>query len=99
MSDKKLFAQRALLPEGWAKNVLIETAAEGDISAVTTDAQPGDAQRGAGPVIPGMPNLHNHAFQRPMAGLTEQAGQTGTAAGDDSFGTCCTLMNHYVGRL
>jgi formimidoylglutamate deiminase len=99
MSDRKLFAQRALLPEGWAENVLIETAADGSIAAVTTDAQPGDAQRAAGPVIPGMPNLHSHAFQRAMAGLTEQAGQSGTAAGDDSFWTWRTLMYDFVGRL
>jgi formimidoylglutamate deiminase len=99
MSDKKLFAQRALLPEGWAENVLIETAADGNIAAVTADAQPGDAQRAAGPLIPGMPNLHSHAFQRAMAGLTERAGQSGTAAGDDSFWTWRTLMYDFVGRL
>ena len=99
MNDKKLFAQRALLPEGWAENVLIETTADGDIAVVSIGAKPGDARRAAGPLIPGMPNLHSHAFQRAMAGLTEQAGQSGTAAGDDSFWTWRTLMYDFVGRL
>ncbi len=99
MSDKKFFAQRALLPEGWAEDVLIETTADGDIAAVDISAKPGDARRAAGPVIPGMPNLHSHAFQRAMAGLTEQAGQSGTSAGDDSFWTWRTLMYDFVGRL
>jgi formimidoylglutamate deiminase len=32
---------------------------------------PGQAAKASGPVIAGMPNLHSHAFQRAMAGLTE----------------------------
>jgi len=99
MSDKNLFARHALLPEGWADNVLIEMTGEGDIAALTPNAQPGGAPQAAGPVIPGMPNLHSHAFQRAMAGLTEQAGQAGTAAADDSFWTWRTLMYDFVGRL
>ena len=91
MSDKNLFARHALLPEGWADNVLIEMTGEGDIATLTPNAQPGGAPQAAGPVIPGMPNLHSHAFQRAMAGLTEQAGQAGTAAADDSFWTWRTL--------
>jgi formimidoylglutamate deiminase len=99
MNETSLFAQRALLPEGWAADVLIETTSEGDIAGVTPGAKPGAARRAAGPVIPGMPNLHSHAFQRAMAGLTEQAGQSGTAAAEDSFWTWRTLMYDFVGRL
>jgi formimidoylglutamate deiminase len=99
MSETFLFAHQALLPEGWAENVLIEMTGEGDIAALTPNARPGSAPQAAGPVIPGMPNLHSHAFQRAMAGLTEQAGQAGTAAADDSFWTWRTLMYDFVGRL
>jgi formimidoylglutamate deiminase len=99
MNDKTLFARRALLPEGWAEDVLIETTAAGDIAAVKPGAVPGGHPRAAGPVIPGMPNLHSHAFQRAMAGLTEQAGQSGAAAADDSFWTWRKLMYEFVGRL
>ncbi len=99
MSDKTLFAPQALLPEGWADNVRIEFSDDGDITALTAGAKPDGASQAAGPVIPGMPNLHSHAFQRAMAGLTEQAGQAGTAAADDSFWTWRTLMYDFVGRL
>ncbi len=99
MSDTTIFAPNALLPDGWAENVLIEIDAAGDIAAVTRGGKPGAGRRAAGAVVPGMPNLHSHAFQRAMAGLTEQAGQSGTAAADDSFWTWRTLMYDFVGRL
>jgi formimidoylglutamate deiminase len=93
-----IFAEKALLPEGWAGDVRIEIGPEGDITAVETDAAPGDAWRAAGPVIPGMPNLHSHAFQRAMAGLTEQTGAA-EGAGEDSFWTWRKLMYGFVGKL
>jgi len=99
MSHKTLFAPRALLPDGWAQDVLIEMTDDGDIAAVATNAKPTGAPHAAGPVIPGMPNLHSHAFQRAMAGLTEQAGQRGTPAAEDSFWTWRSLMYDFVGRL
>lgn len=89
-----IFAEQALLPEGWAGDVRIEIGPQGDIAAVESNAAPGDAWRAAGPVIPGMPNLHSHAFQRAMAGLTEQTG-----AGEDSFWTWRKLMYGFVGKL
>ena len=70
-------AERALLPEGWAESVLIEVEGNGTITSVTAGAPADGAERLAGPVIPGIPNLHSHAFQRAMAGLTERAGRTG----------------------
>src|SRR5215470_14367942 len=89
-----LFAASALLPDGWASDVLFEIAADGSLARVTPNATAAGAPRAAGPVVPGMPNLHSHAFQRAMAGLTEQAGQggstggaTGGAAAEDSFWT------------
>src|SRR5262249_59700214 len=69
-------AKSALLPAGWAENVRL-TIDGGTITTVEPNAAPGDAERLAGPVLPGMPNLHSHAFQRAMAGLTEQASPTG----------------------
>src|SRR2546421_2688025 len=63
---KKYFARDALLPEGWARDVVV-TVDDGDIIAVAGGAREGEAL--AGPVLPGMANLHSHAFQRGMAGL------------------------------
>jgi formimidoylglutamate deiminase len=65
-----IVADRALLPDGWAEAVRIEVDGAGDIVAV--EAAAGGAGRPAGLVLPGMPNLHGHAFQRAMAGLGER---------------------------
>ncbi|MFN4131217.1 MAG: formimidoylglutamate deiminase, partial [Paracoccaceae bacterium] len=68
-----LHAQIALLPDGWARNVRL-TLTAGQIASVTpgTPPQPGD--HCADIVIPGLSNLHSHAFQRGFSGLTEQRG-------------------------
>ena len=70
-ASRCLFAQEALLPSGWASQVLLQWDERGQLTSVQTHAEPGDAPRAKGPVLPGMPNLHSHAFQRAMAGLTE----------------------------
>jgi formimidoylglutamate deiminase len=72
-----LFAESALLPEGWARDVRVSIGPDGDIAGIDTGAEPGEAERLAGPILPGMPNLHSHAFQRAMAGLTECSSGTG----------------------
>ncbi len=68
------FAPTALLPDGWADAVRIEVDALGQITAVTPKTEARNASILAGPVLPGMPNLHSHAFQRAMAGWAERAG-------------------------
>ncbi|MFQ5959417.1 MAG: amidohydrolase family protein, partial [Alphaproteobacteria bacterium] len=89
-----LFAETALLPTGWARDVRFEIAADGSLARAAPGAAADGAERLAGPAIPGMPNLHSHAFQRAMAGLAERAGP-----GDDSFWTWRRVMYDFVGRL
>ena len=91
----RLFAARALLPAGWASDVLLDIDLSGTIVAVTPGARAGGTERAAGPLIPGMPNLHSHAFQRAMAGLAQQRG----AAGRDNFWTWRDTMYRFVSRL
>ncbi|MDF2643833.1 MAG: formimidoylglutamate deiminase, partial [Pseudomonas sp.] len=88
------FAERALLPDGWASNVRLEVDAQGALTQVQADASRQDAEFIAGPVVPGMPNLHSHAFQRAMAGLAEVAGNP-----NDSFWTWRDLMYRLVGQI
>src|SRR5258708_26081276 len=64
-----LFACDALLPSGWARDVLVEWDGAGIVSSVVAGAAPGLAARAAGPLLPGIANVHSHAFQRAMAGL------------------------------
>jgi formimidoylglutamate deiminase len=65
--------RRALLPRGWAGDVRLGFR-DGVIASVETGvaAGPDDARHAAG--VPGIANVHSHAFQRAMAGLTEQRG-------------------------
>ena len=61
---------------GIEPDVLIDIASDGTIVSVTPQSQE-PAERLPGLVVPGMPNLHSHAFQRAMAGRTERAGPAG----------------------
>ncbi|MGO4302978.1 formimidoylglutamate deiminase [Cupriavidus sp. RAF12] len=106
MSAGQLFARQALLPEGWAQDVLLEWDADGDLVTVHPDADSAAATaagvpQAAGPVLPGMPNLHSHAFQRGFAGLAEYRSVThgDDPAGGDSFWSWRTLMYRFALRL
>jgi len=91
--ETSLFLDRALLPAGWARDVRI-TSSGGLISAVEPGASPrsGEAREALG--LPGMPNLHSHAFQRAMAGLAERRGPA-----RDSFWTWREVMYRFLARL
>ena len=61
-----LFAETALLPDGWASGVRIETAG-GRITGVEAGAKAAAGDERVAILIPGMPDVHSHAFQRGMA--------------------------------
>jgi formimidoylglutamate deiminase len=88
-----LWFETALLPQGWADRVRIEIA-DGLIAAVSpgVDPAPADERRATG--LPGLCNVHSHAFQRGMAGLTEHRG-----AGHDDFWSWRELMYRFLDRL
>ena len=75
------------------QHVLIDIAADGRIAAVTSGSSE-TAERIAGLVVPGMPNLHSHAFQRAMAGLAERAGPEG-----DNFWRWREVMYRFLAVL
>ncbi|MGF6936494.1 formimidoylglutamate deiminase [Paraburkholderia sp. UCT70] len=95
-SNQSLFAADAYLPEGWRRNVLLEWDAHGTLTSVTTDQPeaPAGVPKAAGPLMPGMPNLHSHAFQRAMAGLTEYR-----ANATDNFWSWRDLMYRFAARI
>jgi formimidoylglutamate deiminase len=76
-ASMRIFAREAYLPDGWAPDVALEIAPDGTIVDVRAGAAPGDSEILDGPVVPGMANLHSHAFQRAMAGSAERRGATG----------------------
>ena len=89
-----LHLAEALLPEGFASDVKL-TIADGAIVSVEAGVKPaGDKGNFKGIALPGMPNLHSHAFQRGMAGLSERRG-----APEDSFWTWREVMYRFLDRL
>ncbi|HJR14980.1 MAG TPA: formimidoylglutamate deiminase [Rhodanobacteraceae bacterium] len=74
-----LHAEHLWTPLGWRHD-----------AAVGQDADTARARF----VLPGIPNLHSHAFQRAMAGLAEQRGP-----GDDSFWTWRETMYAFASRI
>ena len=88
-----LHAKQALLPGGWAEDVRV-TVAAGRIAAVEAGvaAVAGDERHAI--LLPAMPNLHSHAFQRAMAGLAEMRGP-----GDDSFWSWREVMYRFALKM
>ena len=88
------FADHALLPEGVRSSVRIDVA-DGLIRSVEAGVAQGasdDAIKGL--VLPGMANVHSHAFQRAMAGLAEW-----DAGGRDNFWSWREAMYRFAERL
>ena len=54
-------------------------------------AAAGDRRLAGRALLPAMPNLHSHAFQRAMAGMTGRRGE-----GEDSFWTWRELMYRFL---
>lgn len=74
-AERRWFAEMALLPGGLARHVLL-TARDGRWVEVASDADPGDAERVKGLVVPGLANCHSHAFHRALRGRTHADGGT-----------------------
>ncbi len=70
MNASVLHCKDVLTDAGWRKDINLHL----DPLGIITRIESGSAVPGStlleGPVITGMPNLHSHAFQRQMAGLT-----------------------------
>ena len=88
-----LFLAEALLPEGWAQDVRL-TIEGGLIAAVQRGVAAEADEECHGIGIPGLPNLHSHAFQRGMAGLSEVRGPA-----SDSFWTWREVMYRFLGTM
>ncbi len=93
MSAPSLFFAAALLPDGWAHEVRI-TITDGKIGTIATGQRREPADEGYAIGLPGLPNLHSHAFQRGMAGLAEVRGPTA-----DSFWSWREVMYRFLDAL
>ncbi|WP_010138121.1 formimidoylglutamate deiminase [Oceanicola sp. S124] len=61
----------ALTPDGWRRNLSVHFAADGTIGEMFEDDNPTGLPVYENPVVPGITDLHSHAFQYAMAGLSE----------------------------
>jgi formimidoylglutamate deiminase len=87
------FADSGWMPHGgWAERARFEV--DGDRFAPAAAADADGAQRLGRYVVPGVPNLHSHAFQRAMAGLAERRGNS-----QDSFWSWREVMYQFAGRV
>jgi formimidoylglutamate deiminase len=91
----RLAATAALLPDGWARNVVFDIGDDGVFAKIERDVEAQGLEQAAGPVIPAMPNLHSHAFQRALAGRTGRSLPTH----DDSFWTWRQSMYTFLERV
>jgi formimidoylglutamate deiminase len=89
-----IFARKALLASGWADHVCLDIDA-GRITAVTANARARPADATLGIVIPGLANAHSHAFQRVLAGHTEERGP----ATRDNFWTWRSRMYALAAKI
>ncbi|MDO6585164.1 formimidoylglutamate deiminase [Salipiger sp. 1_MG-2023] len=85
-----IFADKALLPTGWENNVRLDIA-DGHIGSVEIGATQRSGDARVATLIPGMPNVHSHAFQRGHSGLTEVR-----SAGRESFWTWREMMYRFA---
>ena len=93
MTSQGFYADSAWLPQGWATGIRVHIDA-GRLGAVAEDAARGNAAHLGRYLLPGMPNLHSHAFQRAMAGLAERQKNP-----TDSFWTWRETMYAFAGRI
>lgn len=89
-----LFFSSALLPTGWARDVRLSISGDGTLIDVVPDGPADGAEHVPGVAVPGVPNLHGHAFQRAMAGLTERGSPHG-----DTFWSWRERMYAFLERL
>ena len=89
---QKIHAHLALTPKGWVRDLCIEV--EDSRIAQVSNGLPKD-HYSVDLLLPAPVNLHSHAFQRAMAGLTETRGPDP----QDSFWTWRKLMFRFLDRL
>ncbi|WP_299502788.1 formimidoylglutamate deiminase [uncultured Roseobacter sp.] len=88
-----IWSKYALTSEGWARDVRVDVDDAGRIAEVRAE-QPAQGTR-ADILLPAPVNVHSHAFQRAMAGLSERRGPDPR----DSFWTWRQLMFRFLDQL
>jgi formimidoylglutamate deiminase len=91
---RHVFVDQALLETGWQSDVLVGIEGRTIASVEAGVAAPAGTERFSGVAVPGVANVHSHAFQRAMAGLVERRGPE-----DDSFWTWREVMYRFLAAM
>jgi formimidoylglutamate deiminase len=91
MNTRRIVFERALTPAGWQDGVAIDIGPDGLIVSVEANSTAKATIRGL--AIPGVFNLHSHAFQRGFAGVGERS------AGADLFWSWRDIMYRFANKL
>ncbi len=91
---QKLYFKKGLLGGDWALNICVEVASDGVIAAVNSGVDIPVEAEVHDMVLPSMPNLHSHAFQRAFAGLAEYR-----EAGQSDFWSWRNAMYHFAAQM
>ena len=94
----KIYAETALTATGWQKDSLVTVGDDGMIQSVVNGAAHDDAMQAdhrVGVLLPAPVNLHSHAFQRAMAGMSERRGPEPR----DTFWTWRQIMYRFLDIL
>lgn len=96
---------RLLVDDRWRRDIEVEVDDRGRIASVGPGGASGGAESAdavveevAGWAVPGVPNVHSHAFQRGLAGLAEAAGP-GPAEAPATFWSWRQVMYDFLRHL
>ncbi len=90
---KSIIFKSALLATGWADNVKVDIDDNGVIAEIESNVNSPDNMQ-SGYALPGMNNIHSHAFQRAMAGLAEYS-----MSANDNFWTWRDIMYRFAEKI
>lgn len=93
-NETRTHANRAWLGDGWNRDVRIDVDADGHVSRVDRAAPTANGSTRSDWLLPGLANLHSHAFQRAMAGLAERRGSDA-----DSFWSWRETMYAFAAKI
>jgi len=96
--ERTIWARHALTADGWQSGVSITLNSAGEISSLRSHQPESDKAHSTtrtGILLPAVANLHSHAFQRAMAGMSELRGPDSR----DSFWTWRKLMYAFLQHL
>ncbi|MDF2367650.1 formimidoylglutamate deiminase [Sneathiella sp.] len=90
----KHYFDEILLANGWRRNQFLDISDSGEILAIGDGTAKEAEVVHHGFAVPGLANVHSHAFQRAMAGLAEAAGPSA-----DSFWSWRQVMYGFLSTI